>query len=233
MSDTPAPEQPPENTSASQPAKPALKASLRMRKDDEPRDFTPIEKPGQAEPVITHFKPIKPAAGFNYLSLLGPILVSAVIAGGAYFGYAKLNEQTARITTADTAAMNAESDRDASRRRLSDLEGELRDTDKLCADTQKAIADEKEKAVREAPYKAEAEFRPKFDEVATKLADAKRGIAEADRTAEGKAREAATEAQRQVTALEPKVEELERQVADLKRWLNANTKTMHPKYPNF
>ena len=221
-----APGQSPDNAAA---PKPATKPSLRMRKEDAPPAFTPIEKPDQPAPVITHFKPAKPAKSFSITPFIAPVLLTAVIAGGGYFGYSKLTEQSARVVKAEAAAADAESLRESARRQLSDLDTAVRDAERACTEAERAIVAEKEKAVREAPGLAEAEFRPKFDEIATKLADAKRGIAEAERTAEGKAREAVTTAQKQVAELAPKVAEMEKQIADLKAWLNANTRVWRPK----
>ncbi len=207
------------------------KPTLRMRKDDAPPAFQPVETPDRPAPVISHYKPVKPASSaFNILPLLAPLLVTAAIGGLAYFGYTKVSEQNARITQAQTAATEAEAARESTRRMLSDKESAGREVERACAATERDIESEKVKAVNEAPGRAEAELRPKIDEVIRKIDAAKNGMAEADRTAESQAREAVYTAQRQVAELEPKVAELERQVADLKTWLNANNKTLHPKF---
>lgn len=210
--------------------KPAAKPALRVRAASEPRDFTPVENPDQPAPVITHFKPAKPASSFNLAGLVAPLLVTAVIGGVGYFGYTKLAEQTERIAKAEVAASEADARSSSARRELSDTEAAIREAESACRELERKIEKEKETALNEAPGKAEAEFRPKLDEIARKIEAARRGVAEADTSAEGKVREAVNEMQRQIGELEPKVAELEKQVAELKAWLNLNNKTLHPKF---
>lgn len=196
---------------------------LKMRRSAAEPTYQRIEDKGD-EPVITHFRPIKPSgSGINLLGLVIPIGVTLAIGAAGYFGVMHVKAQNARIIAAEKGATEAESAREARRRLLSDMTSEIRDT-------KARIPREIEKAKRDAEYKATAEFT---EEIATLT----RNIADANSAGRAAAQKVETDLRAKIESLRTKAKELSSKAdaaatynRETKAWLNAHTSTMHPRY---